>query len=237
MADRSARLLIGFGMRAPLRAALISNSPLVLAGLKTGLEQRGDFEIVAACEGLPPHAPQDFARAQVGIVDAPTDADFEAIAAIVDHGPALVLLWPERDGPIAEWLLAGHSLLPRNASIEAIAAAAHAAAAGLLASTPQLAAEAMRPSFALRATEGLPSFAAGLPSEAATAAKEGPLTPRERQVLQQMSLGLGNREIAQALHISAHTAKFHVAQIIAKLDASSRAHAVAKALRSGLVQI
>jgi DNA-binding NarL/FixJ family response regulator len=106
MADRSARLLIGFGMRAPLRAALISNSPLVLAGLKTGLEQRGDFEIVAACEGPPPHAHQDFARAQVGIVDAPTDADFEAIAAIVDHGPALVLLWPERDGPIAEWLLA-----------------------------------------------------------------------------------------------------------------------------------
>jgi len=64
-----------------------------------------------------------------------------------------------------------------------------------------------------------------------------PLTPREREVLWKMSLGLGNREIAQALHISAHTAKFHVGQIIAKLDASSRAHAVAKALRSGLVEI
>jgi len=64
-----------------------------------------------------------------------------------------------------------------------------------------------------------------------------PLTPREREVLLQMSLGLGNREIAHALHISAHTAKFHVARIIAKLAASSRAHAVAKALRSGLVEL
>jgi DNA-binding CsgD family transcriptional regulator len=48
-----------------------------------------------------------------------------------------------------------------------------------------------------------------------------------------MSHGLGNREIGGALGISAHTAKFHVAQIIAKLQAQSRAHAVAKALRAG----
>jgi DNA-binding CsgD family transcriptional regulator len=64
-----------------------------------------------------------------------------------------------------------------------------------------------------------------------------PLTPREHEVLAKMSLGLGNREIAQVLHISPHTAKFHVAQIIAKLDASSRAHAVAKGLRAGLVEL
>jgi DNA-binding CsgD family transcriptional regulator len=56
-------------------------------------------------------------------------------------------------------------------------------------------------------------------------------------VLVEMSHGLGNREIGGALGISAHTAKFHVAQIIAKLDAQSRAHAVAKALRAGLVDV
>ncbi len=63
------------------------------------------------------------------------------------------------------------------------------------------------------------------------------LTPRERQVLAAMSNGLGNREIGGVLGISAHTAKFHVAQIIAKLQAQSRAHAVAKALRAGLVDV
>jgi len=64
-----------------------------------------------------------------------------------------------------------------------------------------------------------------------------PLTPREREVLRKMTEGLGNREIANELQISSHTAKFHVAQVIAKLDASSRAHAVAKGLRAGLVEL
>jgi DNA-binding NarL/FixJ family response regulator len=224
-------------MLAPVRAALVSNSPLVLAGLKAGLEQRGDFEIVAVRDGPPVPVDQAFARAQVGIVDVAADADFEPLAAVADQGPLLVLLWPDREGPIAGWLLAGHSLLPRNASIEAIAAAAHAAAAGLVSSTAELAAEAIRggPAFGLRATAGLPSEARSAKEGSAEEAE--PLTPREREVLLKMSLGLGNREIAQALHISPHTAKFHVAQIIAKLEASSRAHAVAKALRSGLVEI
>jgi DNA-binding NarL/FixJ family response regulator len=214
-------------MQAAVRTALISNSPLVLAGLKTGLELRGDFEIVATHEGPPNAAGESFAQARVGIIDVAADADIEPIAAIADQGPALVLLWPDRDGPIADWLLAGHSVLPRNASIEAVAIAAHAAAAGLVTSTPALAAEAVR-------------AGTGADRRAGAGDREplsDPLTPREREVLWKMSLGLGNREIAQALHISAHTAKFHVAQIIAKLDASSRAHAVAKALRSGLVEI
>jgi len=220
-------------MQAPVSAALISNSPLVLAGLKAGLEQRGDFEIVYAREG-PVGSDEAFTRARVGIIDVATDADLKPVAAMADQGPALVLLWPDRDGPITDWLIAGHSLVPRGAPIETIAVAAHAAAAGLVATTPALAAEA------LRAGAGTDRGAAGLPAEARRAeagAESEVLTPREREVLLQMSLGLGNREIAQALHISAHTAKFHVAQIIAKLEASSRAHAVAKAMRSGLVEL
>jgi DNA-binding NarL/FixJ family response regulator len=210
-------------MQAAIRAALISSSPLVLAGLKAGLEQRGDFEIVFAREGQRAAAEESFAQAQVGIVDVATDADVQSVAAFGEESPPLLLLWPERDGPYADWLGNGHSLLPRDAPIELIATAAHAAAAGLVASTPDLTAEALR-------------SAAASDRRALAEAGEA-LTPREREVLQHMSLGLGNREIAEALHISAHTAKFHVAQIIAKLDASSRAHAVAKGLRSGLVEL
>jgi hypothetical protein len=51
-----------------------------------------------------------------------------------------------------------------------------------------------------------------------------------------MTLGSATAQIAQALQISIHTAKFHVAQIISKLEANSRAHAVAKALKAGLVE-
>lgn len=63
------------------------------------------------------------------------------------------------------------------------------------------------------------------------------LTGRELQVLRMMADGLGNKQIAAELDISDHTAKFHVAQILAKLGASSRAEAVAIGIRRGLVPI
>lgn len=63
------------------------------------------------------------------------------------------------------------------------------------------------------------------------------LTPRELQVLRMLADGLGNKQIAAQLAISDHTAKFHVAQILAKLRAVSRAEAVAIAMRRGLVPI
>ncbi|MGA8029451.1 MAG: response regulator transcription factor [Bryobacteraceae bacterium] len=63
------------------------------------------------------------------------------------------------------------------------------------------------------------------------------LTPRELQVLRILADGLGNKQIAGQLGISDHTAKFHVAQILAKLNAGSRAEAVAIGIRRGLVPI
>jgi NarL family two-component system response regulator YdfI len=63
------------------------------------------------------------------------------------------------------------------------------------------------------------------------------LTPRELQVLRMLADGLGNKEIAGQLNISDHTAKFHVAQILAKLRASSRTEAVAIGMRRGLVAV
>jgi DNA-binding NarL/FixJ family response regulator len=63
------------------------------------------------------------------------------------------------------------------------------------------------------------------------------LTPRELQVLRMLADGLGNKEIAGQLHISDHTAKFHVAQILAKLRAATRTEAVAIGMRRGLVPV
>lgn len=63
------------------------------------------------------------------------------------------------------------------------------------------------------------------------------LTVRELQVLRMLSDGLGNKEIACELGISDHTAKFHVAQILAKLGARSRAEAVFLGIRRGLVPV
>jgi DNA-binding CsgD family transcriptional regulator len=57
------------------------------------------------------------------------------------------------------------------------------------------------------------------------------------EVLQLMAHGLPNKRIAARLGISLHTAKFHVAQILAKLDAGSRTEAVTRGARRGYVTL
>jgi len=74
--------------------------------------------------------------------------------------------------------------------------------------------------------------AAGSPSAAGRM-----LTARELDVLAAMADGASNKAIARRLGISFHTAKFHVAAILAKLDADSRTEAVARAAHLGLVML
>jgi len=63
------------------------------------------------------------------------------------------------------------------------------------------------------------------------------LTPRELEVLRLLAEGASNKLIARRLGISFHTAKFHVASIAAKLDATGRTDAVAQAVRLGLIML
>lgn len=60
-------------------------------------------------------------------------------------------------------------------------------------------------------------------------------TAREVEVLQLVSEGLVNREIGQRLFLSEETVKSHVRHLLAKLQARSRAHAVAVGFRRGLI--
>ncbi len=62
-----------------------------------------------------------------------------------------------------------------------------------------------------------------------------PLTPRELEVFELLGKGLSNRDIGDLLGISAHTAKYHVGQILAKTGAATRAEAVHEGLRCGLI--
>jgi DNA-binding NarL/FixJ family response regulator len=76
-------------------------------------------------------------------------------------------------------------------------------------------------------TESRPMF----DDEAETDANLPELTLREVDVLQQLITGASNKEIARRLNISIHTVKFHVASIVAKLGATGRTDAVARAMR------
>jgi DNA-binding NarL/FixJ family response regulator len=60
-------------------------------------------------------------------------------------------------------------------------------------------------------------------------------TAREIEVLQLISEGLVNREIGHRLFLSEETVKSHVRHLLAKLQARSRAHAVAVGFRRNLI--
>ena len=60
-------------------------------------------------------------------------------------------------------------------------------------------------------------------------------TMREIEVLQLVADGLVNREIGQRLFLSEETVKSHVRHLLAKLQARSRAHAVAVGYRRGII--
>jgi DNA-binding NarL/FixJ family response regulator len=64
---------------------------------------------------------------------------------------------------------------------------------------------------------------------------EQELTPREAEVLQLIADGLVTREIGKRLFLSEETVKSHVQHLLEKLQARSRAHAVAVGFRRGIL--
>jgi DNA-binding NarL/FixJ family response regulator len=115
------------------------------------------------------------------------------------------------------------AVLPGDASAAEAAAAIEAAAVGLVVlHTSAVAALSARGSRGSPGDEGRGG---------------APLTAREIEVLAMMAEGMGNRAIAGRLGISTHTVKFHVAAVLDKLNARSRAEAVAVAMRLGLFMV
>jgi len=154
----------------------------------------------------------------IALVESAIDADVilrDDLPGIRDgHVPFVVVC----DEPLTPALLRRgvHSALPRDASPDQIIAAIYAAAAGL-------------------ATVPAHSARAVLVTE--REAEGEPLTPREIEVLEIVSEGLSNKQIAARLNISEHTAKFHVNSILGKLAAGTRAEAVTRGLRRGLLKV
>jgi DNA-binding NarL/FixJ family response regulator len=107
-------------------------------------------------------------------------------------------------------------LLARDVTAGQLDLALRAVAAGLLVRSPALA----------------PPQEGFAPAEDAP-----PLTPREAEILALVGQGLSNKSVARQLGISFHTVKFHLEALFAKLDATSRAEAVAKGLRGGAIEL
>ncbi len=76
---------------------------------------------------------------------------------------------------------------------------------------------------------------AARPRNSAEALPKAALTGREEQVLRLMATGLSNPEIAESLTVTLETVKTHVGNVLTKLGAQNRTHAVVIAYESGLV--
>ncbi len=70
---------------------------------------------------------------------------------------------------------------------------------------------------------------------AANASLPNALTEREQAVMRLVSQGLGNKEIGRRLSLSDNTVKFHLRNIFAKLNVTTRTAAVSAARQSGLI--
>jgi len=152
------------------------------------------------------------------------------LAELPDPAPAALVLLadaPRRaraDLAVERGLV--RAVLPRDATSGEILAAIDAVVAGLVVLHPD-ALDVARGPRARR--EAQPARGAADPAQ--------PLTAREIEVLGMLAEGLGNKAIASRLGISTHTAKFHVASILAKLGAGGRTEAVTIGMRRGLVVI
>ena len=119
--------------------------------------------------------------------------------------------------------------LPSWSTDDEIRAAIEAVAAGLIVIHPEALGELT--SEGIERVSFIPEFSSReLPDSPVQQ-----LSPRESEILNLLADGLANKEIAWRLKISEHTVKFHITSIFNKLDASTRAEAVAIGARRGLI--
>jgi DNA-binding NarL/FixJ family response regulator len=151
--------------------------------------------------------------------------------------PIVALVQDDRDGiPALAHGAAG--VLAGPADPERIVLAARAVLGGLVAVDPAIVADVAAGAHQDAVDDDAPvedDAPGGRPS-----IEDAPfeaLTRREHDVLRLMAEGLGNKQIAERLGITEHTAKFHVHTILGKLGTRSRTEAVVYAARLGLIAI
>lgn len=207
-----------------IRVLVWAPSRVTQAGLEAIVEADARFRIVPR-----PSLARTFTAAaqeagpDVILVDG-GDRDHSAASAVredLSSIPVVILTDASARGEILRLRHSGvRGIVLQDAPPHEIAAALEAAAEGLAVVSPEIL-ELLFP-----AGEGAPE--PDLPEA---------LTPRESEVLALLAVGASNKEIAGRLHLSEHTVKFHVSTILGKLGAATRAEAVARGYRQGLIVI
>ena len=203
-----------------LRVLVVCRDRLSRAGLAAVLDQRSGLTVVGQIFGDDNTLlPLDIYVPDVIVWDVSweTSNAVNSLGLLPEDAPPVLALAVTSDQAAQARAAGAQALLSRDASPEALAAAAVALSHGLQVTDPALA--------------GVSAAATPEPGSASL------LTPREQDVLKLLAEGLPNKGVASRLEVSEHTVKFHVNSIMGKLNAQSRTEAVILATRLGLLPL
>ena len=210
---------------APIRVLVVDDQAVVRSGLAAFLSIYDDLDLVGeANDGAKAVNLCGQLRPDVVLMDLvmPNMDGAEATLAIRKHYPQIqvIALTSFKEDDLVKRVLEAGAIgyLLKNVSADELADAIRAAYAG-------------RPTLAPEATQVLIRQA----RQSAFTQPGFDLTEREREVLVLMVEGLNNSEIADRLIISRSTVKFHVSNVLSKLQVSSRMEAIGYAIKHKLV--
>lgn len=210
----------------PVRLLVVDDHEILRNGLKFMLRNQKDLVIVGeAADGAEVVDQIAATTPDVVLLDLnmPTVNGLEALRRIRQRWPDLpVVVFTVHDDPeyVEEALRSGASgYLVKSVDSDELLKALRAVSNG----AGYLQAEITRPV--------LERFA-----RARAAPVMARLSPRERELLELLSDGLANKQIARRLELSESTVKGYLSALFEKLGAADRAHAVALALRSRTIQ-
>ena len=204
----------------PITVVIADDHPVVREGLLEVFESQTDIKVVAEA----------------------TNGE-ETLEMCKQHLPDVLLLdlrMPKKDGvqvmaELAARVISGPRVIVMTTyeSEDDIHRAAKTGAKGYLLkdTAPQEIRESVR-----KVAAGESVLSANFAAKLAESIARPQLSKRERQVLTYLAYGRSNKEIAQILYISEHTAKAHVRAIMTKLNADSRTKVIAIATKHGLIK-
>jgi len=205
---------------SPIRVMIVDDHPLMRAGIAGEINLQQDMEVVAeASDGT------------------------EAIAAFRKHRPDVTLMdirMPDMDGievivklrvdyPVSRFII----LTSSAGDVQALRAFQAGATGYLLKNL--LRTELIDTIRLIHA--GKRRIPPEIAQQIAEHAAEDVITPRELEVLREVSRGKANKIIADDLRITEHTVKNHIKSILSKLDANDRTGAVVIAIRRGYIEM
>ncbi len=207
-------------MKFPVRVLIIENQTLVKIGIRTVLSGKSDFEIVgeadSGAEGFQKfrELKPDVTILSLRLPDSCAIDTLDDYFAAEKRAKILVLADTAGDAEISKALKKGASgYICKDIS-------------------PDELVKAIR--VVNRGKKYIPSDIAEILSENIGSEE---LTPTETRILQQITAGKSNKEIAYDLNISENTVKTHVKNVFEKLGVSDRTSAATLAIRRGLVRI